>query len=411
MRKMKILYVVQRYGDRIVGGSEAACRGFAETLAKRGHHVEVLTSCAHNYVDWEDEYTPGEELVNDVVVHRLPVVRTRRETEFGPIHDHMMRNPFTSPRSEQLRWARLMGPELSGQRTWLFDNSCRFDVAIFMTYLYSTTTFGLPVLAGRIPTVLQPTAHDEPPAYVPIYQSLFRLPDGFLFFTEEEREVVRRIYGVNPLGKVVGIGIDQPPSQTEDKRFRQRFQLGDTPYIAYVGRLDASKGVGELLRFFGAFRDRHGMQVKLVLVGDGDFRVPDDPDVVKTGFVDEQTKREAIAGSVALVQPSYFESFSIVLCEAWLQGRPALVQGWCSVLRGQAMRSEGALPYEGYAEFEAALELLLTNEDVARHLGQNGRNYVRERYSWDSVITETEATIFASIERFSNRRLTTRPMR
>jgi len=283
-------------------------------------------------------------------------------------------------------------------------NESRFDVAIFMTYLYATTTFGLPVLAGRIPTVLQPTAHDEPPAYVPLYQSLFRLPDGFLFFTEEEREIVETIYGVNPLGRVVGIGLDQIESPGQPEKVRADFGLGGSPYVVYVGRLDASKGVGELLRFFRSYRERHEGSLKLVLVGDGELEIPDDVDIVKTGFVDEQTKRDVIAGATALIQPSYFESFSIVLCEAWLQGRPALVQGRCSVLRGQASRSGGAIPYEGFAEFESSLELLLSEPELASELGLNGRNYVQNRYSWESVIGGVERTLSESMERFGQRR-------
>ena len=56
---LKLLYTVQRYGEDIVGGSEAACRQFAEHLAQRGHHVEVVTSCARSYLDWADEYEAG----------------------------------------------------------------------------------------------------------------------------------------------------------------------------------------------------------------------------------------------------------------------------------------------------------------------------------------------------------------
>ena len=49
---MRILYVVQRYGPQVLGGSETAARLFAERLVARGHSVEVLTSCARDYVDW-----------------------------------------------------------------------------------------------------------------------------------------------------------------------------------------------------------------------------------------------------------------------------------------------------------------------------------------------------------------------
>jgi glycosyltransferase involved in cell wall biosynthesis len=406
---MRILYVVQRYGERIVGGSEAACRAFAEMLHVRGHEVEVLTSCAHNYVDWADEYPEGTEVINGVVVHRLGVIEPRSDSKFGPIHARLMANPDSLPLFEQQRWARLMGPDLRGQRSWLTNNALRFDVVVFMTYLYATCTNGLPAVAGRVPVVLQPTAHDEPPAYVPLYQTLFRLPDAFLFFTPEERAVVERIYGLDPAGAVVGIGIEQSATPGSEGVFRENYSLEDSPYLVYVGRLDPSKGVGELIRFFLAYKQRHHDQLKLVLVGDGDLDVPESPDIIKTGFVEEQTKRDALAGALALVQCSYFESFSIVLCEAWAQGTPALVQGKCEVLRGQAMRSGGAVPYEGFAEFESATEMLLADGDLAATMGRNGKDYVSRNYVWQRVIEGVETTLNDAIVNFGQRRLRTTP--
>ena len=61
---MRLLYSVQRYGPEIIGGSEAACRSFAEQLAARGHQVEVVTSCARAYTDWANEYEPGRAQVS-----------------------------------------------------------------------------------------------------------------------------------------------------------------------------------------------------------------------------------------------------------------------------------------------------------------------------------------------------------
>lgn len=408
---MRILYVVQRYGEKIIGGSEAACRAFAENLVTRGHEVEVLTSCAQNYTDWSDEYESGTEVVGGVKVHRLPVMQERSPATFGPIHEHLMRDPDSLPLFEQQRWARLMGPDLRGQRSWLAANSTQFDIVVFMTYLYATATLGLPVLAGRVPTILQPTAHDEPPAYVPLYQSLFRLPDAFLFFTEEERQVVKSIYGVNPVGKVVGIGIPQEESPGNPRLARELLAIGEDPYLVYVGRLDVSKGVAELIRYFVAFKERTGRELHLVLLGAGDVEIPQNDFIKNAGFVDEETKRNVIAGAVALVQPSYFESFSIVLCEAWVQGRPALVQGKCAVLRGQSMRSAGAIPYEGYAEFETSLEYLLDNPEVADSMGRAGQRYVADRYQWDAVLDATEQTFGDAVQSFSRRRLRTTPVR
>jgi glycosyltransferase involved in cell wall biosynthesis len=97
-----------------------------------------------------------------------------------------------------------------------------------------------------------------------------------------------------------------------------------------------------------------------------------------------------MAGSLALVQPSYFESFSLVLVEAWALAKPALVQGRCDVLEGHAQRSGGGIPYRGFAEFEAALDLVRSDAGLAGALGRAGRRYVERRYAWDRIIARYE---------------------
>ena len=402
---MRLLYVVQRYGEDIVGGSEAACRQFAEALVRSGHRVEVLTSCAHSYVTWENEYPAGTFELNGVTVHRLPVMWPRLPERFGPMDQWMMSENPTPLLFEHQRWAHLMGPDMSGLRSWLIDNATRFDAAIFMTYLYSSATCGIPVVAGRLPVVFQPTAHDEPPIKVPLFESTFRLPDSFLFFTPEERDVVRRRFRFDPDGEVVGIGIEMDPVTASVAEFRSDHRLDDSPYLVYVGRLDPMKGVRQLCEYFIELKSRSGNDLKLVLAGDAMVELPVHDDIIVTGFLAESVKQAAIKGSLALVQSSYFESFSIVLCEAWVQRRPALVQGASEVLRGQAMRSNGAIAYEGFAEFEAAVEMLLADGLLADELGANGRAYVESKYSWETVLRGFDSALRTAREKFATRPL------
>jgi len=93
------------------------------------------------------------------------------------------------------------------------------------------------------------------------------------------------------------------------------------------------------------------------------------------------------------VHPSYFESFAMVLTEAFAQRRPALVQGRCAVLRGHAHRSGAALPYTGFVEFEAAVDALVSSPELGDALGRAGRRYVEREYDWDVVMDRYERVL------------------
>jgi glycosyltransferase involved in cell wall biosynthesis len=184
-----------------------------------------------------------------------------------------------------------------------------------------------------------------------------------------------------------------PPTNCKGTIFRRRVNLGREPYLLYLGRVDPAKGAAELVDYFVAYKERNPSNLKLVLVGASVMDLPVRPDIVHAGFVDDEVRDSAIAGALALVNPSYFESFSMVLTEAFAQGRPALVQARCDVLAGHARRSGAAIPYSGFAEFAAAVEMLHTDLRLAAELGARGRDYVRREYDWGSTLERYEALV------------------
>ena len=107
-----------------------------------------------------------------------------------------------------------------------------------------------------------------------------------------------------------------------------------------------------------------------------------------------------------LVQPSYFESFSLALCEGWTMRLPAMVQGRCAVLAGQSARSGGGLAYRGFAEFSETLSVLLARPELRAQMGERGRQYVLQNYEWPTVIAHYEDFVGRVVERsrFHNRR-------
>jgi glycosyltransferase involved in cell wall biosynthesis len=388
---MRLLYVVQRYGREVAGGAELACRQFASRLAARGHQVEVLTSCAVNHVDWANSYSEGREEIDGVLVHRLPVAERRDHRFFTPLNTRVVWGERPVPLHLQRRWMHVQGPNLPGLAPFLLERAPDFDVVVFFTYLYNTSWSGLPAASGLVPTVLHPTAHDEPSLSLRLYDTMFRHPTAFAFLTPEEETLVRRRFRLRTRSSVIGIGVDPDAGTRADEAgFRAQFGLGDRPYLLFLGRVEPGKGSEELMDFFSAYKQRNPGPLALVVAGRVVHGLPPHPDVVFTDFVDEDSKHSALAGAMALVQPSFFESFSMVLTEGWAQSVPGLVQGHCDVLVGQARRSGGGIPYKGFAEFEVAVNMLLDDPGLARRLGEAGRRYVERQYEWGQVLRRYE---------------------
>ena len=76
--------------------------------------------------------------------------------------------------------------------------------------------------------------------------------------------------------------------------------------------------------------------------------------------------------------------------------RPVLVNGDCSVLRGQCLRSNGGLWYSGYEEFQEAMEILLLDRDLADVLGEQGYQFVQRNCVWPRI-DEGYLKVFSSI--------------
>jgi glycosyltransferase involved in cell wall biosynthesis len=393
---VRICYVVQRYGEMIAGGAEQHCREMAERMAARGHHVEVVTTRAESYVDWANVFPQGTEALNGVGVHRLTVSHPRDNVLFNELNRRMVAGRGMRPLFAQREWMRLQGPHAPDLPRWLRHNAERFDVFVCFTYLYWTTYAALQTLPGIAPVVLHPTVHDEPPLRLSIFDEVFRAPDAFALSTAEEIDLIRRRFHVDPRGAVIGIGVDL--AESDPVPFRRAHGLGDTPYLLYLGRVDEGKGAGELIDFFVEFKNRRpDADVQLVIAGDALMPVPERPDIVVTGFLDYDLRDSALAGALAFAQPSFFESFSMVLTEAFAHRRPALVQGRCEVLRGHAQRSGAAIPYEGYAEFECALEALLDEPARADAMGAAGRAYVEREYTWPVVLDRYEELLTSTL--------------
>jgi glycosyltransferase involved in cell wall biosynthesis len=205
-----------------------------------------------------------------------------------------------------------------------------------------------------------------------------------VYNSHEERAMIQALSSNQDVpGVVVGVG-SAVPQHPQPGRFRQKFNI-QGPFAVYVGRIDENKGCQELFDFFQTYtRDMSGT-LSLVLIGHSLLTVPDHPRIRRVGFLDDADKFDAMAGADLLIMPSYFESLSMVTLEAWALGRPVLANGKCDVLKGQCIRSNAGLYYDGPMEFVEALNAIERNRWLSAGLGRNGRQFYRDHYDWPVI--------------------------
>ncbi|HBB35123.1 MAG TPA: hexosyltransferase [Cyanobacteria bacterium UBA8803] len=375
----KIAFVVQRCGLEVNGGAEALCLKIAERMSQYWD-IEILTTCALDYMSWQNHYSPGVTEVASVKVRRFPVVQQRDIASFNHLSEKIYPRIREASLGDQEAWMIAQGPWSTELIGYVKEHQNNYDAFIFFTYLYATTYFILPLVAQK--AYLAPLAHNEWPIYMSMWDVLFEKPRGFIFNTVEERDFVKaRFPKVNCDGPVAGIAVEPPPAYS-GADFRQQYDIND-PFLLYIGRIDPSKGCEKLLRYFMELRSRELRSRKLILLGKPTMQIPKHPDIIALGFVDEQTKWNALAACDLLVMPSPYESLSMVLLEAWAVSKPVLVNGKCPVLVGQCRRAQGGLWYASKDEFQVAIEIM--DERVRNQLGKQGKHFVETNYKWSII--------------------------
>lgn len=374
----RIAIVTQRCHESIVGGSEALAWQYARLLATQ-FEVDVLTSTATDYVKWSNVLAEGVEHRDGITVRRFAAAFERGPYWYG-LHERMMREyqPHLAARSpqqglwreaQQDEYVRFQGPYCPGLETWLRSHRDDYAAVVFCTYLYPTTFLGVRHVSP-CRSVLVPTLHDEPPAYLPVYAQAYATHRNRVWLTAAEQRTAARLWGYDE-GEVLGMAVEHLAAAEPERR--------EWPYLLYCGRIEAAKGCDELVRAWQRVPSRG--RVKLVFTGVDHLGLPDSPDIEYLGFVDEARKLALMAGASGFVLPSQYESFSIVTLEAMAQRTPVLVNAQCEVMRDHVAQSHAGECYASFDELVAGLERLCALDDATRaRMGAAGRDYVLARY-------------------------------
>ena len=437
---MKVAFVSTRYGLEVNGGAEQHCRLVAERLAEYWN-IEILTTCAMDYVKWSNFFSPGIEKENKVTVRRFKVDHERPQHSFNRCYDSLigfhlatrgidipMSNPkylhylldgrqeseinFEAPKSlknqmslqikdlEQL-WMKLQGPYSSELIDFITTNEKEFDLFIFFSANYCTSYFGLKAAPSR--SALVPTLHQEACMGFNIYQELFRLPKYLLFNTVEEQKFAWKMFPYTQAidQAIAGVGIDDSQVFQGRNKLFAKLRLS-SPYLLYLGRIDIDKGCLNLNHFFVNYKKYYKIDLKLVFAGKKQVDIPKHKDIVQCGFVDEKDKYFLIKNAVAVVIPSRYESLSMVLLESWGHEVPTLVNGDCDVLRGHCIRGNGGFFYTDQESFNRSVNIIIKNPGLRQDLGKHGREYVKKNFDWDVILGKYHECLQSVVKSYSS---------
>lgn len=388
-QKLRVGVIVPRFGKNAPGGAETHAEGLARAFMANGHTAEIITTRTDSMLRWNNNIAEGVTEDDGLAVRRF-TVDGADQSRFHQI-GHKINKGDGVTWEEETEWLRLSIRSREMERH-LRINSGDYDFFMFIPYLYGSTYWGIHAAPEK--SYLVPCYHRETPAFLRTIGQNAMMAAGILFNTLAEKKLAEAELGIRNINsRVVGEGVDTL-AKGDPSRFRAKYGIGHN-FLLYVGRLQREKNVPQLLEYFSGYARNMNAGVGLAMAGMGDVKIKDDPStrLRHLGFVPEQDKIDACSACMAFVLPSTQESFSIVMMEAWLQGKPVIANAACNVAREHIYTCGGGIMYSNADEFAVAVQTLTENPALAEEMGRKGREYVLSNFSWDRIMERIEKAL------------------
>lgn len=381
-----IALVIPWYGDQIKGGAEQECNYLAHSLKDAGAQVEVLTTCvkeasADRGINTLEE---GSHIESGILVRRFKV-RARNLERFIPANLKLYNGHSVTLSEEEDYFAEdINSPEMY---QYIGAHKEDYKCFIFIPYMYGPTYYGSKECPDNC--IMIPCLHDESYAYMRLVKEMVERMKGIIYLSEPECMLANRLFSLEKV-KTAVLGAEVDATWSADcnpKRFRNKYGIGND-FILFAGRKDLGKKADELLEFFIKYIEiNQHRKIELVFIGGGNINIPEicRDRVHDLGFVSFEDKYDAFSAASFLCNPSYFESFSIVIMESWLAKRPVLVSEHCAVTTNFCLETNGGLYFRDFCTFAGAVDYLLDNRDVASQMGRNGFEYVMNNFTHDVI--------------------------
>ena len=399
---MRYLHVTHQYPPAI-GGSEKYIADLSETLAVRGHTVDVYTARSTDFHTWAN-VLPSFEARNGVSVHRFRSLY-RRGSVWRMLHFGLRR--YWQNRSRLYEPLIFLGggPIAPGMFWQILRHGRSYDLIHLNCLVYAQVAYGYwaAKLLG-VPTVVTPHLHVEQETTYNIgYQrAVLQGADHILTVTEAERTFLLN----HDLGlkadqiTTIGLGLDQKLYPVGSQQAaRHALQLpSEGPMLLFLGRKSRYKGLALVLEAFDKLKAEYP-DLFLVAAGpetEASAALWPAYDGLNNLYildkVSDVEKLNLLQAADLLVLPSVGEAFGIVYLEAWLMGKPVIGADITSVRNVITAGEDGLLAQpNSVPDLLRCLRLLLDDEDLRQQMGQRGREKVLAHYTVDGMTNRLES--------------------
>lgn len=406
----KIGFIILRYGDEVDGGAEKHCRMLAERLVGQ-YDVDILTTKFIDYNTFTPFYKNDVDHLNGVRILRFDSIdfdsqkRDRlwkKALRFQKIRRNLFRlkslkfiselfPSWTGMAKADVDYYRSHGSYSPAMLSYIRDHHQDYKAIIGITYSQPNTFFGMLVAPEK--SILIPTLHEEREAFRPILTQLFSKVKHIAFNTAEERKLAYNIFGSRVANNsIVAVGVEVTPPLNKEALYR-KFSLPET-YLLYFGRVCNTK-VRTLIPWFLRYKAKYPSDLKLVLTGRIFMNKTEHADIIYTDFVTEEEKTALIENAKAIVNPSQYESLSLLLLETMVLGKPILVNGRSEVMKEHCIRSNYAAQYySSELDFQRKLHQIINGD--ASLMRSMSISYVETHYSWPLILNKLTQIIDAT---------------
>jgi len=178
----------------------------------------------------------------------------------------------------------------------------------------------------------------------------------------------------------------------------------------FVGRLVFYKNLEVVLKAIKIVKDDFP-EIKLIIVGDGPFKnklqelvkkLNINSNVKFTGYISNEEKSKLISESNALVFPSLFEGFGLVMLESFAQKRPVIVSN-VRPMSDIILNKETGFVVDPFDEelWGKALKEVIENPSKSDSMGEKGYKMLQEKYNQDLMYQKLEKMYHNILEKKS----------